>query len=524
MSLFSWLGQRIKLTDRAFWAEFFGGQTWSGEAVNPEIALQISAFWSCVRLISESVGCLPLDIFQKSGDGARKTRDDHPLYKLVHDQPNADHTAAEFWEGVVGWLCLCGNAFAEKAFAGSGSSRRLVSITLLNAMYTKPMRNSDGSLKYRYTDPVTGKITDYGEEEIFHVRGFGLGGDLGMSPITYGRQMLGAHRAAEQAAARHFANGMRGGGWLLWKGRGNLTAAQRELARQQIINPMSGVENTGKTGLLEGDYDYKPIAAEPEASQLLETRQFGVEEVCRLMRVPPVLIGHASPGQTMFGAGVEQVVLGWVKLGLLPYLVRIDQAIKRSLISPADREAGIYAEFNLEGLLRGDHASRGEFYWKLVQVGALTPNQVCDMENLPRFEGGDVHLVNQTLTPIELAGQKAAIGHNGGPPLNDNAPGATQPGATPKPATAAALAEEISSSVAFSLRALPPQVPAITVNVPISIPGKRTEVTTIKHDAHGRVIGMEKREREEPQGGDRAEHNLGEGSHWVRARVDANGE
>jgi HK97 family phage portal protein len=494
VSLLSWLGLKVKLTDRRFWAEFFGGDTWSGEPINPEIAMQISAFWSCVRLISETIGTLPIGVYQKQSDGSTKELDDHPLYKLVHDQPNADHTAAEFWEGVAAWVCLCGNSFAVKAFQGSGSSRRLIALTLLNSMYMDPRRQSDGSLLYRYTQQPGGKITDYPEDQIFHIRGFGIGGDLGMSPISYGRQTLGANRAAEQAAARTFANGMRPSGWLMWKGRGNLTEAQRTKAKENIINPMSGAENAGKTGILEGEFDYKQMSIVPEAAQLLETRQFGVEEVCRLMRVPPVLVGHSSPGQTMFGAGVEQIVLGWVKLGLLPYLVRIDQAIKRSLISPEDRQKGIYAEFNLEGLLRGDHASRGEFYWKLIQVGAMTPNQVCDKENLPRFDGGDVHLVNTTLAPIELAGQKAAAPDPFGGTAA--APGAAPTGAAPK-AVVAALAEEISSSVAFSMRALPPTMPAITVNVPITMPGKRTEVTTIKHDAQGRVIGMEKRERED---------------------------
>jgi HK97 family phage portal protein len=284
-----------------------------------------------------------------------------------------------------------------------------VALTLLNPAFMSVTRQADGSLLYRYTGYPQGEVKgqrDYTEDEIFHVRGFGIGGDLGLSPISYARQSLSAHRATERAAATTFANGMRPSGWLVYKG-GTLTDAQREQARTNLIEPMSGAENSGKTGILEADFDYRQMTIPPEAAQLLETRAFGVEEVCRVHGVPPVLVGHASAGQTMWGSGIEQIVIGWHTLGLRPYLTRIEQAVKRSLIPAADKGV-VYAEFSIEGLLRGDHASRGEFYWKLVQVGAMTPNQICDLENMPRFEGGDVHLVNTTLAPLDMAGKAPA--------------------------------------------------------------------------------------------------------------------
>lgn len=138
---------------------------------------------------------------------------------------------------------------------------------------------------------------------------------------------------------------------------------------------------------------------------MLATRAFHIEEICRWFGVPPILVGHNAQGTTMWGSGVEQVMLGWLTLGLRPYLSRIEQAIKRRLVAPAERVA-LYAEFTVEGLLRADSAGRAEMYSKLMQVGGITPNQIADRENLPRFDGGDCRFVNSTLVPIELAGQR----------------------------------------------------------------------------------------------------------------------
>lgn len=406
MNIFSWLGRKIALTDGRFFSMYYGADTWAGESISADTAMQIAAYWACVRLISETIGTCSPGVFQTMPDGSRKDRSDHDLYYLIHDQPNADFTAVEFWEGVGACLCLAGNAYAVKAYVGSGQNRRLVSLALLNPRLMNPVRtrSDNGSqLVYRYSDKAG--FIEYSEDDIFHVRGFGIGGDMGFDPIAYARQSLSANRATERAAATTFANGMRPSGWLLYKG-GILKEEQRIQARKQLIEPMQGAENAGRTGILEGDFDYKQMTIQPETAQLLETRAFGVEEVCRIMRVPPVLVGHASTGQTMFGSGVEQVVVGWYTLGLRPYFKRIEAAIKRSLLTADERRnQKIYAEFNIDSLLRGDSKARSELYWKLVQVGSLSPNQVCDRENLPRFEGGDRHFINSTLVPIDLAGQ-----------------------------------------------------------------------------------------------------------------------
>jgi HK97 family phage portal protein len=207
--------------------------------------------------------------------------------------------------------------------------------------------------------------------------------------------------AADEAAARTFANGMRPGGFFTFDN--TLTGEQREQVRAALIEPYQGAENAGRIGVLEAGFKWQDVMMPPHDAELLATRAFHVEEICRWFGVPPVLIGHSPQGQTMWGSGVEQIMLGWLTLGLRPYLTRIEQAIKRSLITQGERSK-LYAEFTIEGLLRADSAGRAEMYSKLAQVGAITPNQICDRENFPRFEGGDAHLVNSSLVPLERLG------------------------------------------------------------------------------------------------------------------------
>jgi HK97 family phage portal protein len=428
MNLLSWVGQKIKLTDGKFWSVFFGAETWAGEPVSVSTAMQVGAFAGCVRLYAQTISTLPLGIWEKTADG-RRARDDLDLQRLIRDEPNADQDAAEFWESVIAWLMAVGNAFGDKKFIGD----RLVAIDLLNPLWGSLERNEFGAKQFRYRAPGKAEriIT---EDRLFHLRGLTMGADLGLSTVELGRQSLSSSRATERAAASHFANGMRPSGWLVYKG-GTLEPDQRTLARQNLINPMLGAENAGKVGILEGEFDYRQMTIEPEAAQLLESRRFSVEDVCRWFGVPPILLSHASQGQTMWGSGIEQIVLGWYVLQLRPRLVRVERAIRRQLMSPAEKRQGLYVEFNAEGLLRGDSAARAEFYWKMLQVGGMTPNQICDKENLPRWVGGDRHFVNQTLAPLDEQGIpiKAAAASDvpAGRRAEDQNPPRPQPGQRP---------------------------------------------------------------------------------------------
>lgn len=390
--------RNFTLRGERVWLAIGGGDTWAGKPVTPGTAMGVAAFWACVRKISQTIGTLPVGLYERLDDGGRKSRGDHPLYRLLHDQPNADQTAVEFWEGLAACLCVWGNSYAEKILDDGG---RLIALVLLRPDLMSVDRDRNGALVYRYSDPRG--LREYGEEDIFHVKGFGFGDVTGLSPLAYGRQTLSTAMAANEAAGRTFANGMRPGGFF--EIDRTLTPEQREQARKVLIEPYTGAENTRKIGILEAGFKWQEVAMPPRDAELLLSRKHDVEQICSLMDVPPILIGHSSEGQTMWGSGIEHIMLGWHITGLRPYLVRIEQAIKRSLI-PAEERGKLYAEFNVEGLLRADSKARAEMHSKLLQVGAITPNQICDRENLPRFEGGDVHLVNSTMVPLAMAGQR----------------------------------------------------------------------------------------------------------------------
>lgn len=402
MSLLNWIGAKIGLRSTEFWRAYYGTDTWAGEVVSSDTAMQVAAFWACVRLIASTIGTLPVNIYERMPDGDRKLRDDLPLFKVVHFSPNADQTAVTFWEGMALAICLGGNAFAEKFINGAGE---LVSLHPLPFNCVLVERTTNGTLQYRYSDPLrNGQVRIIPEANMMHVRGFGLGGDLGLSPIAFARQTLGAARGAERASAAIFANGMRPSGWLVYKG-GVLSPEQRDQAKKTLIDPMQGAGNTGKTGILEADFDYKQITIAPEAAQMLESRAFSVEEVCRWYGVPPVLVGHASAGQTMWGSGVEQIMIGWLTLGLRPYLSRFEQAVARSCIPPEQRQQ-FYAEFSTDSLLRGDSAAQAALFSVLAQNGIMSRDEIRAKMSLPKVPGGEVLTVQVNLTPLDKLGQQ----------------------------------------------------------------------------------------------------------------------
>jgi HK97 family phage portal protein len=378
MGLLSWWrGRTIRLTDGAFWSSYFNGDTWAGESVGTHGALQLAAWWACVRLLSETVATLPLFVYRMGADGSRELDRDHALYGLLHDSPNADQTAVEFWEGQIAALCTAGNGYSEKVF----SAGRLVALQPLMPDCVRVRRDPDGALVYDVTD--RGRVESFSEDKIFHIRGFG-GGDQGLSPVAYARQTLGITVATEKAAGKAFAQGLRASGFFTAPAGAKLTPEQREQFRRTFIDPYVGGDASAKVGLLEAGFDFKPVTISLHDAELLLSRRWNVEEICRWLNVPPILIGHAGQGQTMWGSGVEQIMLGWLTLGLRPYLSRIEQAIAKRLMTPADRNARLKAEFSVEGLLRADSASRAAFLSTMVQNGIYTRNRARALENEPR--------------------------------------------------------------------------------------------------------------------------------------------
>jgi HK97 family phage portal protein len=405
--------------------------------MSPTLAMQNSAFWAGVRMTAQTIGSLGCALYEKQGESRKEIRND--LNSILSISPDGEHSAMEFWEGIATCILLTGNAFAEKNYIGD----RLVSLVLLNPETVIVRRDTQSyRLYYEYIDPITNRPKKYTTDQIFHIRGWGIGGDTGLSPIKYGAQSLATARAADKSAAVTFANGMRNAGFLFSKTV--FDKEHRELVKQNIIEPVTGTGNSGKIGLLEGDnFDFKAISMSPEDAQLLATRAFGVEEVCRWIGIPPVLVGHASAGQTMWGTGIGQIIGGWYTLGLRPLLRRIEKAAGMQLIPIANRRRW-YAEFTVEELLRADPAIRGEFYWKLIQIGAITPNQICRAENYPDYPGGDRHFINSTLAPLDDQGIPIKTAPTQPNPADANSPGVQNP-MNPPPQSAQSQLEDIRS-------------------------------------------------------------------------------
>ncbi|HEB4009984.1 TPA: phage portal protein [Pseudomonas aeruginosa] len=394
-ALLDWLGVPIGLTGGAFWQEWFGTSA-SGKNVTVDKALQLSTVWACVRLLSESVSTLPLKLYRRLPDGSREQAKDHPLFRLLCRTPNAEMTPQRFMLMVVASICLRGNAFVEKKMIGT----RVVALVPLLPQYMRVKREDSGRLKYTYTENGVERVIP--EKNLMHIRGFGLDGVCGMLPVTMGREIFGSAMSAEEAAAKVFAQGMQASGIL--SGDTTLTPKQREDLRASLTAFM-GSQNAGKIMVAEAGLKYQGITMNPEAAQMLESRSFNVEEMCRWFRVPPFMVGHMDK-QSSWASSVEAQNLHFLTNSLRPLLVNIEQEITRCLIGEADADE-FFAEFAVEGLLRADSTARAAWYNTALQNGWMSRNEVRRLENLPPIEGGDVFTVQSALVPLEQLGATA---------------------------------------------------------------------------------------------------------------------
>lgn len=394
-ALLDWLVVPIGLTDGAFWQEWFGTSA-SGKNVTVDKALQLSTVWACVRLLSESVSTLPLKLYRRLPDGSREQAKDHPLFRLLCRTPNAEMTPQRFMLMVVASICLRGNAFVEKKMIGT----RVVALVPLLPQYMRVKREDSGRLKYTYTENGVERVIP--EKNLMHIRGFGLDGVCGMLPVTMGREIFGSAMSAEEAAAKVFAQGMQASGIL--SGDTTLTPKQREDLRASLTAFM-GSQNAGKIMVAEAGLKYQGITMNPEAAQMLESRSFNVEEMCRWFRVPPFMVGHMDK-QSSWASSVEAQNLHFLTNSLRPLLVNIEQEITRCLIGEADADE-FFAEFAVEGLLRADSTARAAWYNTALQNGWMSRNEVRRLENLPPIEGGDVFTVQSALVPLEQLGATA---------------------------------------------------------------------------------------------------------------------
>jgi len=386
-ALLNWLGVPISLTTGTFWEEWFGMSS-SGKVVTADKAIHLSAVWACVRLLSESVSTLPLKIYERQADGSRKPAINHPVYQVLCRRPNMEMTPSRFMLMLVASICLRGNAFIEKKMIGS----KLVSLVPLLPQNMVVKRLENGRLEYTYTENGQKRVIP--ERNLMHIRGFGLDGVCGMMPMREGRDVIGAAMAVEESAAKIFENGLQSSGFL--SAEQALDAEQRERLRG-YMQAFTGSKNAGKIMVLEGGLKYQNVTMNPEAAQMLESRAFSIEEICRWFRVPAFMVGHANK-QSSWASSVEGMNLQFLTNTLRPLLVNIEQEISRCLL---DGDDDLFAEFSVEGLLRADSAGRSAYYTTALQNGWMSRNDVRRLENMPPIEGGDIYTVQLNLTPLE---------------------------------------------------------------------------------------------------------------------------
>ena len=386
-ALLNWLGVPISLTTGTFWEEWLGMSS-SGKVVSADKAIHLSAVWACVRLLSESVSTLPLKIYERQADGSRKPATDHPVYQVLCRRPNMEMTPSRFMLMLVASICLRGNAFIEKKMIGS----KLVSLVPLLPQNMVVKRLENGRLEYTYTESGQKRVIP--EKNLMHIRGFGLDGVCGMMPMREGRDVIGAAMAVEESAAKIFENGLQSSGFL--SAEQALDAEQRERLRG-YMQAFTGSKNAGKIMVLEGGLKYQNVTMNPEAAQMLESRAFSIEEICRWFRVPAFMVGHADK-QSSWASSVEGMNLQFLTNTLRPLLVNIEQEISRCLL---DGDDDLFAEFSVEGLLRADSAGRSAYYTTALQNGWMSRNDVRRLENMPPIEGGELYTVQLNLTPLE---------------------------------------------------------------------------------------------------------------------------
>lgn len=373
------------------WGETGASGSAAGVSVTVDRMMRLSAVWACVRLISETLATLPLSMYERTSAGNRIATQ-HPLHFIIHEQPNADTTAAVHWEAVIAAMLLRGAARCEKLMVGN----RLVGMRFLppDRLTARPERKE---WQFRENN---GQIRTIPANRIWTIPGFSLDGVNGVSVVQYGANVFGGAIAAEQAANATFANGLHK--TIAWKYPGVLKPDQREDARA-AIKKLSGSVNAGNPVILEAGMEAEEVGINPNDAQLLESRGFGVEEICRWMRVPPFMVGH-SEKSTSWGTGIEQQMIGFLTFTLAPWIRRLEQSISKDLILPGERPR-FYPKFAVEGLLRADSAARAAFYSAMVNNGIFTRDEVRELEDRPIMGGNAGVLTVQTaLAPLDSIG------------------------------------------------------------------------------------------------------------------------
>lgn len=359
-----------------------------GGGSNP---LGLSATYSCVNLIAGTIASLSPTIYFTDEAGVRTEARKHPLFWILRLDPNFDQTDYEFWEFLAASIELQGNGYAEKVLNGG----RISALLPVMPVGMVVRRKDNGSLEYEWV--VDGRRKVRAQEEMLHIRGFGGNLVKGASTLSACARVFHGALSTDATADKMFANGARPSGTLSMEGR--LEKEQRAEVEALLEEKFQGAMNAGRPMLLDNGLKWESLSINPEDAQLLESRKFSGEEICRIFGVPPAMVGYGDKASN-WGTGKEVDVLGFIKFTLRKRLRRIERALMKQLLTREERQGGYSIEFNIEGLLRGDSAARATFYQILVRLGVLTRNEVRRLENLPPIDGGDVAMVQMQDVPL----------------------------------------------------------------------------------------------------------------------------
>jgi len=378
--------------------------TYTGKQVSSQKAMRLTAVFGCIRVLAESIGMLPCNLYKATDKGKEKALNER-LFKLLSLKPNGYMTPQEFWELLILCLCLRGNFYAYKVKALGD----VVELLPLDPGSVKPKLNSRWEPVYEVTFP-DGTTDVLGQDDIWHVRILTLDGLVGLNPIAHAREAIALGLATEEHGSRLFKNGAVTSGVL--RTEQTLTDEAYLRLKKDFEERHTGLGNAHRPMILEMGLDWKSMALNAEDSQFLETRKFQLEEICRLFRVPMHLVQNTD--RATF-SNIENLGIGFINYSLVPYLTRIEQRINIGLVRES-KQGTFYAKFNAGALLRGDMKSRFESYATAINWGMYSPNDCLELEDRNPRPGGDVYLtpMNMTTRPTTTDSGKPAEENNNG--------------------------------------------------------------------------------------------------------------
>ncbi len=390
---------------------FFMGNSAAGKSVTEHSAMQMTAVYACVRILAEAIAGLPLHLYKHSENGGKEKAFEHPLYQILHNEPNPEMSSFVFRETLMTHLLLWGNAYAQIIRNGKGE---VVALYPLMPNKMSVDRDKNGQLFYSYQRSNDEALKNNGTvilspQDVLHIPGLGFDGLVGYSPIAMAKNAIGLAIAAEEYGSKFYSNGAAPSGVLEHPG----TIKDPSRVRESWQSTFGGSGNSHKVAVLEEGMKYTPISISPNEAQFLETRKFQINEIARIFRVPPHMVGDLEKSSF---SNIEQQSLEFVKYTLDPWVIRWEQSIQRTLLNPKEKKQ-YFAKFNVEGLLRGDYQSRMNGYATARQNGWMSANDIRELEDIdliPDEQGGNLYLINGNMLPLDKAGAFAKTNNSGG--------------------------------------------------------------------------------------------------------------